>query len=190
MLFHWPLPRQIRFTFSLNDVAHGYGDRTPCHSLCAGVHHVTAGDQHYSFHLAALPVCAPPKCQAAGLLLSILNCTIGISASGYISIRRPTSRGQSPRLLYPASPGSALTAQPDAVPAQANASRIMRIVQRLREATKVMNRGRRLHRGHSCSTGKPVSRTTTIACGRGNVIPNFCQLRVYKLSSSTFIGLP
>ena len=34
----------------------------------------------------------------------------------------------------------------------------MGVVQRLREATKVMNRGRRLHRGHSCSTGKPVSR--------------------------------
>ncbi len=39
----------------------------------------------------------------------------------------------------------------------------------------------RLHRGHSCSTGKPVSRNHHIACGRGNVIPNFCQLRVYKL---------
>ncbi len=41
---------------------------------------------------------------------------------------------------------------------------------------QIMNRGRRLHRGHSCSTGKPMAETTTIACGRGNVIPNFCQL--------------
>ncbi len=39
-----------------------------------------------------------------------------------------------------------------------------------------------LHRGHSCSTGKPVSRNHHNPCGRGNVIPNFCQLRVYKLS--------
>ncbi len=154
------------------------------------MYHAATGDQHYPF-ITQRREFAPHFEMPCGRFATVdTNCTIGISASGYILISTPHEPWSKPLLLYPASQGPALTAQPDAVPAQVNPSRIIRIVQRLREATKVMNRGRHLHRGHSCSTGKPMSRNHHYCFGRGNVIPNVCQLRVYKLSSSTFIGLP
>ncbi len=105
MLFQRPLPVRFAFTYSLNDVAHGYGELYRATSLYAGY----APRCHWR---PTLPFITQrrefaPYFEMPGgrLLLSILNCTIGISASGYILIIRPTSRGRSPRLLYPASQG-------------------------------------------------------------------------------------
>ncbi len=108
MLFHRPLPRQFAFTYSLNDIAHGYGELSPCTSLYAGY----APRCHWRPTLSLLTQrreFAPHFEMPGGrFATSILNCTIGISASGYILISTPTSRGRSPRLLYPASQGPAL----------------------------------------------------------------------------------
>ncbi len=51
MLFDWPLPTSdTPFTYSLNDVAHGYGELSPCHftvrRLCTTLPLAT---RHYSF---------------------------------------------------------------------------------------------------------------------------------------------
>ncbi len=105
MLLYRPLHVRFAFTYSLNDIAQGYGELHRATSPYAGYAPRYRWRPTYSF--------IPQRCQFAPhfempggrLLLSILNCTIGISASGYILIARPTSRGQSPRLLYPASPG-------------------------------------------------------------------------------------
>ncbi len=136
MLFHWPLPRQIRFHIPLNDVAHGYGELSPCHFTVRGYAPRYRWRPTLFLHLAALPF-APHFEMPGGRFATVdTQLPIGISASGYILISTPHEPWSSPRLLYPASPGSALTAQPDACQRRRTRSRIMRIVQRLREAPK------------------------------------------------------
>ncbi len=128
MLFHWPLPRQFAFTYSLNDVAHGYGELSPSTSLCAG--YAPRYRWRPTLFLISQRCQFAPHFEMPGgrFATSILNCTIGISASGYILISTPTSRGQSPRLLYPASPGSALQLNQTLCQRRRTRSRIMRIV--------------------------------------------------------------
>ena len=85
-----PCHVRFAFTYSLNDVAHGYGELSPCHftvrRLCTTLPLATNIIPSSRSAASLRPI---SKCQAAGLLLSILNCTIGISASGYILISTP-----------------------------------------------------------------------------------------------------
>ncbi len=129
MLLYRPLPRQIPFTYSLNDVAHGYGELSPCHSLCAGYAPRYRWRPTLFLHLQRREFAPHFEMPGGRFATVVLNCTIGISASGYILISTPQNRGQSPRLLYPASPGSALTANQTLCQRRRTRSRIMRIVQ-------------------------------------------------------------
>ncbi len=127
MLLYRPLPRRFAFTYSLNDIAQGYGELSPATSLYAGY----APRCHWrpTLFLISQRCQFAPHFEMPGgrFALSILNCTIGISASGYILISTPRNRGQSPRLLYPASPGPVQQLNQMLCQHRRTRSRIMRI---------------------------------------------------------------